>query len=116
MKNLLITAKNEIVRLRRENEILRAQVGVVEVFAAVSGLRREPMGMVEDIAWILEREIAHMDYQEEDTGASDKQAQVDGKKEPDVFLPKAALRGEVVGAAGQVRLGSKDPILADVPV
>ena len=57
MEHLLIDAKQEIVALRRRNEILEAQLGVVEVFAAALGLKRNEQGMGEDVAWKLQRKI-----------------------------------------------------------
>lgn len=58
MKQLLNDAHHEIMRLRRDNEILRAQMGVVEVFAAVVGLKRNEGGMATvDVAWQLQKEI-----------------------------------------------------------
>jgi hypothetical protein len=56
MKDLLKRASAEIRSLRRQNEILEAQMGVVEVFAAALGLKRENRGMGIDVAWELERE------------------------------------------------------------
>ena len=38
MKDLLNRARHEIIGLRRDNEILAAQVGVVNVFAVALGL------------------------------------------------------------------------------
>lgn len=57
MKNLLMEAKNEIISLRRRNEILEAQMGIVEVFATALGLKSHPVGMAEDVAWKLQRKI-----------------------------------------------------------
>lgn len=57
MKNLLTQAKNEIQGLRRNNEILSAQMGVVDVFAAALGLKRDSGGMCPDVAWELQRKI-----------------------------------------------------------
>ena len=61
MKELLIEAREEILRLRRSNEVLTSQVGIVDVFAAALGLRRETeRGMTIDVAWKLEREIENL--------------------------------------------------------
>ena len=57
MKTLLINAKQEILDLRRRNEILSAQMGVVEVFAAALGLKRNENGMAPDVAWSLQKQI-----------------------------------------------------------
>ena len=57
MKHLLQDAKNEIVDLRRRNEILTAQIGVVEVFAAALGFKRAECGMALDVIWALQKEI-----------------------------------------------------------
>jgi hypothetical protein len=53
VKQLLLQARNEILDLRRRNEILAAQMGVVEVFAAALGLKRNEVGMAPDVAWSL---------------------------------------------------------------
>jgi hypothetical protein len=55
MKDLLKRASAEIRDLRRQNEILQAQMGVVEVFAAALGLKRGERGMSVDVAWELDR-------------------------------------------------------------
>lgn len=61
MKALLIQARSEILSLRRRNELLAAQVAVVEVFSVALGLRPEPGGMTPDIAWELQCRIDQMD-------------------------------------------------------
>jgi hypothetical protein len=61
MKHLLMDAKEEILSLRRRNEILEAQVGVVVVFAAALGLKRNEQGMAEDVAWKLQKKIDELD-------------------------------------------------------
>ncbi len=60
MKELLMQAREEIVTLRRRNEILEAQVGVVEIFAAALGFKRNERGKAVDIAWLLQRRIDEM--------------------------------------------------------
>lgn len=60
-KYLLIEAKEEITRLRHRNEILEAQVGVMEVFGAALGFKRNEGGMTVDIAWKLQKEIDAME-------------------------------------------------------
>ncbi len=57
MKQLLMDAKQEILSLRRRNEILEAQIGVVTVFAAALGLKRNEGAMTPDIAYLLQQEI-----------------------------------------------------------
>lgn len=57
MKNVLIEARQEILNLRRQNEILSAQIGVVEVFAAALGLKRNTGGAHVDVAWSLQELI-----------------------------------------------------------
>jgi hypothetical protein len=57
MKHLLMEAKDEILSLRRQNEILSAQVGVFEVFAAALGLKRDNRGESVDVAWSLQKKI-----------------------------------------------------------
>jgi len=57
MKDLLQRAKNEIVQLRRTNEVLSAQVEVVHIFAAALGLQGVNRGESPDVAWELQKEI-----------------------------------------------------------
>jgi hypothetical protein len=70
MKNLLLQAKEEILQLRRQNELLSAKVETMELFALV--LRTQPsytgMTMGEDVAWKLDRQIRQME--EETTRAA----------------------------------------------
>lgn len=51
MKHLLINAKAEILALRRENEILQAKVGTMELFADMLHVRgpKSVSGMAPDI-------------------------------------------------------------------
>ena len=60
MKDLLEDARNEIVRLRRQNELLTARIAIVEVFAAALGLKREERGMVPDVVWALDKEVERL--------------------------------------------------------
>jgi hypothetical protein len=64
MKHILMQAKQEIVDLRRRNEILSAQMAIVDVFAAALGLHREGGVMHPDVAWELQNEIEKLDSQE----------------------------------------------------
>jgi hypothetical protein len=57
MKELLNDARHEILNLRRRNEILEAQMGVVGVFAAALELKRDHPGQSVDVAWLLQRKI-----------------------------------------------------------
>lgn len=60
MKDLLKQASLEIQQLRRRNEILEAQMGVVEVFrAALMGPPR-PSGASPDVVWALEKKIQEL--------------------------------------------------------
>lgn len=60
MLNTLRSARDEIVGLRRRNEVLEARVEVVEVFAAALGLKRGACGMAPDVVWELDKEIASL--------------------------------------------------------
>jgi len=57
MKQLLAEARHEILDLRRRNEILSAQMAIVEVFAAVVGLKQQGQAMAVDVAWSLQKKI-----------------------------------------------------------
>lgn len=61
MQQILKDARYEILALRRQNEVLSAQMGVVEVFAAALGLRREPSGAAPDVVQQIDRQIRFMD-------------------------------------------------------
>jgi hypothetical protein len=65
LKHLLQAARSEIIELRRRNEILAAQVAVVEVFAAACGLRGGQQRASIDIAWELDRKIEELTIEEE---------------------------------------------------
>jgi hypothetical protein len=67
MKELLIQARHEIISLRKRNEVLEAQVGIVEIFAAALGLKHENRGASGDVAWLLEKKIDTL-IMEEKTG------------------------------------------------
>jgi len=55
MKHLLLQAKHEIENLRRDNQILRAKVEVVEAFSAALLGPRPPQGFSPDVAWALQK-------------------------------------------------------------
>lgn len=57
MKELLTDARQEILDLRRSNEVFRAQVGVMEIFAAALGLKHVERGAAPDVAWALQQKI-----------------------------------------------------------
>jgi hypothetical protein len=63
MQHLLLNAKAEIQRLRRENEILHAKVSTMELFATV--LHTNPhypsQAMAVDVAWELQKAIDEID-------------------------------------------------------
>jgi hypothetical protein len=61
MQQILKDARYEILALRRQNEVLSAQMGVVEVFAAALGLRRESGGAAPDVVQQIDRQIRIMD-------------------------------------------------------
>ena len=63
MKQLLNSARCEILELRRTNEVLAAQMAVVEIFAAALGLKRNQGGMAPDIAWELQKKIDELEAQ-----------------------------------------------------
>ena len=63
MKQLLNSARCEILELRRTNEVLAAQMAVVEIFAAALGLKRNLSGKAPDIAWELQKKIDELDAQ-----------------------------------------------------
>ena len=61
MKHLLQDAATEIESLRRRNELLEAQVSVVEVFrVALMGPFR-PMGASVDVVWQLRKKIEELE-------------------------------------------------------
>jgi hypothetical protein len=60
MINLLEDAKREIKGLRQRNEVLEAQVGVVEVFAAALGLKRNKGGAGIDVLWSIQKKIEEL--------------------------------------------------------
>lgn len=57
MKALLLEAAMEIERLRRQNEIMGAQLEVVEIFRAALLGPRTPQGMAVDVAWKLRQAV-----------------------------------------------------------
>lgn len=65
-KELLIDAESTILQMRRELEILRARVEMIDLFAMV--LHTQPasrsQGMSPDVAWALRKEIDKIDAAE----------------------------------------------------
>ena len=59
LERALRMARDEITRLRRENEILHAKVEVMDLFACVlhTTPARNSQGMAEDAAWLLGKQI-----------------------------------------------------------
>lgn len=55
--NSMQSAVYEIRQLRKQNEILSAQIHVVNIFASALGFKPQSQGMSEDIAWKLEKHI-----------------------------------------------------------
>lgn len=60
LKELLTNAMHEIRNLRRANEILGAQMQVVEAFSLALGMPRSSNGMAPDIVWALEKKIKEL--------------------------------------------------------
>jgi hypothetical protein len=58
VKELLNQARHEIIRLRRNNEIMGAQLEVVEIFRAALMGPRPPMQYLIDIAAEIEKHLA----------------------------------------------------------
>lgn len=66
MKELLVKAREEIIALRRRNEILSAKVEVMDLFACVlhTQAAHRNDGMTIDIAWELGKEIDKIDEEQ----------------------------------------------------
>ena len=72
--HLLRRAAEDIRTLRRRNEILSAQMRVVEIFgAALSGRGGSGIAMGEDIAWALDRAIHDLENEAVGTEAAEQQ-------------------------------------------
>ena len=71
LKHILMQAREEILTLRRRNEVLQAQIDVMELFGLT--LRTKPnfasVSMGVDIAWELAREIEALHNKEAATKA-----------------------------------------------
>lgn len=59
MIELLFEAKEEVVTLRRQNELLRARVDTMDLLAGFlhAQIPSRSVGMAEDVAWKLQKEI-----------------------------------------------------------
>jgi|GEM_PF-2244309 len=68
MKELLLNAKTEINTLRRDNEILRAKVEVMDLFAVVlhTAPARFSQGAAPDVAWALQKEIDKIEAEKQE--------------------------------------------------
>ena len=62
MKDLLEDAREEIIHLRRRNEILSAKVEMIDLFACILNTRPwiPVEGRGEDVAWKLEQKIREL--------------------------------------------------------
>lgn len=70
MKNLLNSAKHEINALRKQNEILRAKVEVMDLFAVVLHTKPaypEQVSCV-DVVWEIERELTKLEEEPAKSG------------------------------------------------
>lgn len=65
LKHLLRDAREEILSLRREAEILRAKVEMIDLFACVlhTAAAAKSQGAAPDVAWALQKEIDHIEAQ-----------------------------------------------------
>jgi hypothetical protein len=66
LKNILELAREEIVSLRRRNEILEARDEVVRLFTCLI-MPRTPGGMGEDVAWKITKELRRIEAEEKET-------------------------------------------------
>ena len=61
MKNLLNEAKQEILTLRRRNELLEARMEVVNIFAVALGMKQAPQGYSPDVVHKIQQRIDALD-------------------------------------------------------
>lgn len=59
MRHLLESATGEIYALRRERDILRGQVDVIELMRHVAFAERPSRGMAQDVAWSIQNVLAN---------------------------------------------------------
>ena len=64
MKNLLASARLEIMLLREQNQIMKAQLSIVDVFAVALGLKPKDQEMTIDVAWQLQQKIEELEKAE----------------------------------------------------
>ena len=64
LARILRQGEDEILRLRRENELLAAQVRVVEIFGWALAPKGGGYAASEDVAWLIERLAKHFDKPE----------------------------------------------------
>ena len=57
LESLLNSTRYEIMQLRRDNEILRAKVETMDLFALILKPRYGSQGASPDIAWALQKKI-----------------------------------------------------------
>jgi hypothetical protein len=76
MKDLLNDAKQEILDLRRENEILRAKVETMDTLANIffASPPSRTVGMKIDVAWELQKKIDAITAESEKLPANDTEA------------------------------------------
>ena len=74
LKHTLGFASEEIRRLRRSNEIMNAQLHIVEIFemALRHSMDKQSIGMGEDIAWKLDKLLAEVQIEIEATQSKPK--------------------------------------------
>lgn len=75
MKHTLIEAKHEILRLRRENEILSAKVEMIDLFGCLLHTQpaRREQGMSVDVAWQLQQEVDKIEAEEKQLACKHRQ-------------------------------------------
>lgn len=66
LKHLLQDARGEILQIRRENEILRAKVEMIELFACLLHTQpaRSSQGMAPDVAWAIQKKLDELQLEE----------------------------------------------------
>lgn len=60
-KQVMNSARCEILELRRRNELLAAKVDAMEIFAVALGMRNGQRGESIDVAWELQNAINSLD-------------------------------------------------------
>lgn len=58
--NSLAWASEEIDRLRRDNQILNAQVHTMNIFALALGFKPQSVGISEDVVWKMRKQITEL--------------------------------------------------------